>query len=56
MAKLPKMTYRVGTEDLCCSESAAKLAEKEKTDVHFVVGEKVFDDKTEAYTALVETN
>jgi len=54
MAKLPKMTYRVGTENTCCSESAAKLAEEKKSPLHFVVGEKVFEDKTEAYTALVE--
>ncbi len=54
LAKLPKMTYRVGTEDICCSESAAKMAEEKKTPLHFVVGEKVFEDKTEAYTSLVE--
>lgn len=54
MAKLPKMTYRVGTENVCCSESAAKMAEEKKTPLHFVVGEKVFEDKTQAYTSLVE--
>jgi len=54
MAKLPKMAYRVGTEDICCSESAAKMAEEKKTPLHFVVGEKVFEDKTAAYTSLVE--
>ena len=54
MAKLPKMTYRVGTENTCCAESAAKLAEQNTTAVHFVVGEKVFEDKTKAYTSLVE--
>ena len=54
MAKLPKMTYRVGTENVCCSESAAKMAKEKNTALHFVVGEKVFEDKTEAYTSLVE--
>lgn len=54
MAKLPKMTYRVGTENTCCSESAAKLAEEKKTTLHYVVGENVFEDKTKAYTSLVE--
>ena len=54
MAKLPKMSYRVGTENICCSESAAKMAAEKKTPLHFVVGEKVFEDKTEAYTSLVE--
>jgi len=54
MAKLPKMTYRVGTEDTCCAKSAAKLAEESKAPIHFVVAEKVYEDKTEAYTSLVE--
>ncbi len=54
MAKLPKMTYKVGTESTCCSESAAKMAAEKKTPLHYVVGEKTFEDKTEAYTALVE--
>ncbi len=54
MAKLPKMTYRVGTENVCCSESATKMAEEKKAALHFVVGEKVFEDKTKAYTSLVE--
>lgn len=55
MAKLPKMTYRVGTENTCCSESAAKLAKEHKAAVHYVVGENVFEDKTKAYTSLVES-
>lgn len=54
MQKLPKMTYRVGTENTCCAESAAKMAADKKTPLHFVVGEKTFEDKTEAYTSLVE--
>lgn len=54
MAKLPKMTYRVGTENTCCAESAAKLAETNSAPIHYVVGENVFEDKTEAYTSLVE--
>ncbi|WP_075083792.1 hypothetical protein [Mariniblastus fucicola] len=54
MAKLPKMTYRVGTEDLGCAESAAKLAKEKEAKLHFVVGKEVFEDKTEAYTSLVE--
>ena len=54
MAALPKMTYRVGTEDTCCSESAAALAKESSAPIHFVVAEKVYEDKTEAMTALVE--
>jgi len=55
MAKLPKMSYRVGTEDTCCSKSATKLAEEKKVEMKYVVGEKVFEDKTLAYTSLVES-
>ena len=54
MAKLPKMTYRVGTTDTCCSESATKMAEEKKETLHYVVGESVFDEKSAAYTSLVE--
>lgn len=55
MAKLPKMTYRVGTENTCCADSATKMAEAKKTPLHYVVGEKVFEEKTAAYTSLVES-
>ena len=54
MEKLPKMTYRVGTEDTCCAESAAKLAKENEAPITYVVGDKTFEDKTEAYTSLVE--
>ena len=55
LAKLPKMTYKVGEESTCCSESAATLAKKHSLPVHFVVAEKSYEDKMAAYTALVET-
>ena len=54
MAKLPKMTYKVGTETVCCSESAKALAEKHKSPIHFVVGDKTFEEKEKAYVSLVE--
>lgn len=55
MKALPKMTYAVGTESTCCSEAAAELAKKSGEPIHFVVGDKKFTDKTEAYTALVDS-
>ena len=55
MAKLPKMTYKVGDKAICCSESAAALAKEHDKPVMFVVAEKSYKDKTKAYTALVET-
>lgn len=53
MNKLPKMTYTIGTESTCCSEAAAELAKKSSTPIHYVVADKTYEDKTEAYTALV---
>lgn len=54
MAKLPKMSYQVGSEQTCCSESAAQLAAEHSAPIHYVVAEKTYEDKTEAMTALVE--
>jgi hypothetical protein len=54
MAKLPKMTYTVGTEKTCCSEQAKTLAEQHKAPIQYVVAEKSFDCPTAAMTALVE--
>jgi len=54
MAKLPKMSYQVGSESMCCSESAAKLAAESNEEIQFVVAETTYDNKTEAMTALVE--
>jgi len=53
MAKLPKMTYKVGDESTCCNESATALAKEHAQPIHFVVAEKSYEDKTKAYTALV---
>ena len=53
MKNLPKMTYKVGEESTCCSKSAAEMAKKENKPMQFVVGEKTFDEKEQAYTALV---
>ncbi len=54
MNELPKMTYKVGEEATCCSESAAALAKKHDMPVHFVVGEETFEAKEAAFTSLVE--
>jgi hypothetical protein len=55
MAKLPKMTYMVGTESTCCSASAETLATKHDAPVQFVVDEKTYDSKDEAMVALAES-
>jgi hypothetical protein len=51
--KLPKLVYKVGKETTCCSESAAALAEKSKEAVQFVVANKAYTCKNEAFAALV---
>lgn len=55
MNKLPKMTYKVGDKMVCCSESAAAMAKENSKPMHYVVADKTFENKTEAYTALVES-
>ncbi len=54
MAKLPSMSYLVGTEKTCCSESAAQLASQSNAAIHYVVADTTYENKTEAMTALVE--
>ena len=55
MGELPKMTYKVGEESVCCSKAAASLAEKSGDPINYVVGEKSFTEKKAAMTSLVET-
>lgn len=52
--QLPKMTYQVGEESVCCSQMAAELAEKHSQKVQYVVAEKTYCCKEAAFTALVE--
>ncbi|WP_404310114.1 hypothetical protein [Neorhodopirellula lusitana] len=55
MAKLPKLTYLVGDQETCCSESAAAMAAKAESEVHFKVGDKEFDSQEKAMETLVST-
>jgi hypothetical protein len=54
MAKLPAMAFKVGDEDACCAGSAEALAESTGKPITYVVMEKKFDSKEDAYVALVE--
>lgn len=54
MEKLPKITFAVGDETLCCEKSAAELAKKSGGHIHFCVGDEEFDDKADAQVALIE--
>jgi hypothetical protein len=52
--RLPKLTYKVGDETTCCSETAAKLAAEKDVAIQFVVADKTFECENEANLALVE--
>ncbi len=53
LAKLPKMTFAVGDESLCCSEMAKVKSEELKKPVAFVVEDEKFDSEDKAFVALV---
>ena len=55
MAKLPKMEFKVGTETTCCEKSAAAMAKKNNAAVSYVVGDKSFEKKEEAFAQLVDS-
>lgn len=48
---MPAMYYMVGDEKTCCDQTAAKMAEKASKPVIYLVGEKKFENRTEAMTA-----
>jgi adenosyl cobinamide kinase/adenosyl cobinamide phosphate guanylyltransferase len=54
MKSLPAMTYKVGKESTCCSESATSIAKKSAQPIHYVVAGKTFDDKDTAFASLVQ--
>jgi hypothetical protein len=54
MSELPKITYQVGAEQVCCAQSAATLAEKNSTPITYLVGKQSFDTEPSAMVALVE--
>ena len=54
MAKLPKMTYLVGTQETCCPDAAATLAKESNSKIQFVAFKKNYDSKTEAMVALAD--
>ena len=55
MGDLPKMSYQVGEESVCCANEAAALAEKSGDAIQYIVGENTFADKEAAMVSLVET-
>jgi hypothetical protein len=53
MGKLPKMTFAVGDESLCCSAMAKAKATEIGKPVEFVVGKEKFDSESKAFATLV---
>lgn len=54
MDALPKLVYRIGDETTTSPIQAGRLSGKLKRQVEFVVEDKVFQEETEAFAALVE--
>jgi hypothetical protein len=48
------MTYLVGTEAVCCHDSAKELAQKSNQKMQFVVAGKNYAEEPQAFAALVE--
>jgi len=53
MGKLPKMTFAVGGESICCGEMAKAKASEIGKPVEFVVGKEKFDSESKAFATLV---
>jgi len=53
LAKLPKLSYMVGTTALCCEESAKAVASEKSAKVEYVVGTEKFDSQDKAFVSLV---
>ncbi len=54
LASLPKMTYRVGDFETCCSKSASAKAQETKSDIVFVIEGRAYENRGEAIEALVK--
>jgi hypothetical protein len=54
MAALPQITFIVGEEKTCCPKTAAELAQKANTTIHYMVCEKSYDAESDAKLALAE--
>jgi len=53
LAKLPKISYMVGTKSLCCEESAKAAATESAGKLEYVVGTEKFDSSDKAFASLV---
>ena len=54
MDALPKLVYRIGDETTTSPVQAGRIARKTKHKVKFAVQDKVFQEETEAFAALVD--
>lgn len=54
MARLPQITFKVGTDKTQCSATAQKLADSSKHSLQYVVAGKSYESEGDANLALVE--
>jgi hypothetical protein len=54
MNALPQLTFLVGEEKTSCPKAAAELAQKSNASIRYAVGDKTFDQESDAKLALVE--
>ncbi len=54
MEALPKMVFRIGTEETCCHMTATKMAHENHEEILYRVGKKKFKDSHDAFEALVK--
>ena len=50
--KMPRMSYKVGDKEVCCSSEASELAKGDKSKIQFVVAGKSYGNQGEATDAL----
>jgi hypothetical protein len=54
MAKLPQISYQVGTEKVACPQAAEELAKSSSAKVQYVVAEQAYETEQAAKLALLE--
>lgn len=54
LAKLPTMKYRVGDKEVCCADSAAKMAAASEASLEYLVDGEAYAEKAQAMKSLVE--
>ena len=54
MESLPKMIFKVGSEETCCHMTATRMAHEEHEKIVYLVGKKRYHESRDAFEALVK--